>query len=141
MHLCSSIMLLLLLLLLSLFSRVQLCATLFDSASHQALLSLGFSRKEYWSGLPFSSPTHACMLSCFSHVRLCATLWTAAHQAPLSTGFSRQEYRSGSSMILACNFLFMWYLCLVLVSGWWWTHRMRQEVFLSPQIFGIVSEG
>ena len=64
-------------------------------AAHQALLSLGFSRQEYWSGLPFPSPTHACMLSRFSHVRLCATLWTAAHQAPLSTGFSRQEYWSG----------------------------------------------
>ena len=38
---------------------------------------------------------HAWMLSCFSRVRLCATLWTAAHQAPLSTGFSRQEYWSG----------------------------------------------
>ena len=30
-----------------------------------------------------------------SHVRLCATLWTAAHQAPSSMGFSRQEYWSG----------------------------------------------
>ena len=30
-----------------------------------------------------------------SHVRLCATLWTAAHQARLSMGFSRQEYWSG----------------------------------------------
>ena len=38
---------------------------------------------------------HACMLSCFSHVRLCATPWTETHQAPLSTGFSRQEYWSG----------------------------------------------
>ena len=37
----------------------------------------------------------ACMLSCFSHVPLCATLWTAAYQAPLSMGFSRQEYWSG----------------------------------------------
>ena len=35
------------------------------------------------------------MLSCFSRVRLCATLWTAAHQAPLSPGFSRQEDWSG----------------------------------------------
>ena len=26
---------------------------------------------------------HACTLSHFSHVRLCATLWTIAHQAPL----------------------------------------------------------
>ena len=26
------------------------------TATHQAPLSLGFSRQEYWSGLPFSSP-------------------------------------------------------------------------------------
>ena len=35
------------------------------------------------------------MLSCFSRVQLCATLWTVARQAPLSTGFSREEYWSG----------------------------------------------
>ena len=35
------------------------------------------------------------MLSHFSHVQLCATLWTAAHQASLSMGFSRQEYWCG----------------------------------------------
>jgi len=35
------------------------------------------------------------LLSCFSHVRLCATPWTAAHQAPPSLGFSRQEHWSG----------------------------------------------
>ena len=45
--------------------------------------------------MPFPSPMHACMLSRFSHVQLCVTLWTAAHQVPLSRGFSRQEYWSG----------------------------------------------
>ena len=45
----------LLLLLLSRFSRVQLCATPW-TAAHQAPLSMGFSRQEYWSGLPFPSP-------------------------------------------------------------------------------------
>ena len=35
-----------------------------------------------------------CMLSCFSHVQLFATLWTKTCQAPLSLGFSRQEYWS-----------------------------------------------
>ena len=44
----------LLLLLLSRFSRVQLCAIL-ETAAHQALLPLGFSRQEHWSGLPFPS--------------------------------------------------------------------------------------
>ena len=33
------------------------------------------------------------LLSLFSRVRLCVTLWTLAHQAPLTMGFSRQEYR------------------------------------------------
>ena len=47
----------LLLLLLSRFSRVQLCATPL-TAAYQAPLSLGFSRQEHWSGLPFPSPVH-----------------------------------------------------------------------------------
>jgi len=33
--------------------------------------------------------------SCFSRVRLFATLWTVAYQAPLSKGLSRQESWSG----------------------------------------------
>ena len=47
----------LLLLLLSRFSCVRLCATL-ETAAHQAPPSLGFSRQEHWSGLPFPSPMH-----------------------------------------------------------------------------------
>ena len=39
--------------------------------------------------------SHAVTCSCFSHVRLFATLWTVDHQAPLSMGFSRQEYWNG----------------------------------------------
>ena len=60
------------LLLLSHFSRVQLCATP-ETAAHKAPLSLGFSRQEQRSGLPFPSPMHAGILSCFSLVRLCVT--------------------------------------------------------------------
>jgi hypothetical protein len=36
-------------------SCVQLCETLWTVA-HQAPLSMGFSRQEYWSGLPFPPP-------------------------------------------------------------------------------------
>ena len=43
------------LLLLSRFSRDRLCATP-QTAAHQALPFLGFSRQEHWSGLPFPSP-------------------------------------------------------------------------------------
>ena len=40
-----------------LLSRVRLCATP-ETAAHQAPPSLGFSRQEHWSGLPFPSPMH-----------------------------------------------------------------------------------
>ena len=46
-----------LLLLLSRFSRVRLCATPY-TAARQAPPSLGFSRQEHWSGLPFPPPLH-----------------------------------------------------------------------------------
>ena len=44
-----------LLLLLSRFSRVRLCVTP-ETAAYQAPPSLGFSRQEYWSGVPLPSP-------------------------------------------------------------------------------------
>ena len=50
-------LLLLLLLLLSCVSCVRLCVTP-QMVAHQAPLSLGFSRQEHWSGLPFPSPMH-----------------------------------------------------------------------------------
>ena len=76
-----------LLLPLSHFSRVRLCAT----------PSLGFSRQEHWSGLPFPSPMHNSEKWKWNrcHVRLFATPWTAAYQAPPSMGFSRRECWSG----------------------------------------------
>ena len=49
----------LLLLLLSHFSRVRLLATSW-TAAHQAPPSMGFSRQEYWSGVPLSSPQGWC---------------------------------------------------------------------------------
>ena len=44
-----------------------------------------------------------------------------------------------SSVILACDFLFLWYLCLVLVSGWWWPHGMSLGVFL-PSFCNFLKE-
>ena len=66
-----------------LLSRVRLLATLW-TASHQAPPSMGFSRQEYWSGVPLSSPTSFSSVQSLSCVRLFATPWIAAHQASLS---------------------------------------------------------
>ena len=44
-------------LLLRCFIRIRLCAAP-QMAAHQAPPSLGFSRQEHWSGLPFPSPVY-----------------------------------------------------------------------------------
>ena len=67
-------------------------------AAHQAPPSLGFSRQEHWSGLPFPSPMHESEKWKWSRsvmAWLLATPWTAAYQVPPSMGFSGQEYWSG----------------------------------------------
>ena len=51
-----SLLLTVLLLLLSRFSRVRLCDPIDGSSPGSP--SLGFSREEHWSGLPFLSPMH-----------------------------------------------------------------------------------
>ena len=40
------------------FTNYILLLLLLLMAAHQALPSLGFSRQEHWSGLPFPSPMH-----------------------------------------------------------------------------------
>ena len=94
-----------LLLLLSHFSRVRLCSTP-QTAAHQAPPSLGFSRQEHWSGLPFPSPMHESGKGKWS----CSVMSDpqrphglhAAYQAPPSMGFSRQEYWSGERIFFSC---------------------------------------
>ena len=54
-------------------------------AAHQAPPSLGFSRQEHWSGLPFPSPMHESESEVTSRVRLFATPWTAAYSLPGSS--------------------------------------------------------
>ena len=83
-------------------------------AAHQAPPSLGFSRQDHWSGLPFPSPVHESekwkwkvKVKSLSLVRLLATPWTAAYQPPLSMGFSRQEYWSGGAIAFSIIFLIM----------------------------------
>ena len=53
-----------LLLLLRRFSHVRLCETPW-TAVYQAPPSLGFSREEYWSGVPLPSPGDLLYMPCF----------------------------------------------------------------------------
>ena len=116
------------------------------TAAYQAPPSLGFSRREYWSGAPLPSPTsHSanpqnksksllnlsfggkwaevcgapghCMS--LSHSQLFAAPWTVACQAGLSMGFSRQEFWSGCHFLLQGIFLTQrWNLCLLHLLRW-----------------------
>ena len=91
-------------LLLRHLSRVQLCATP-QMAAHQASPSLGFSRQEHWSGLPFPSPMHdsekwKVKVKSLSGVQLLATPWTAAYQTPLSMDFPGKSTGVGCHCLL-----------------------------------------
>ena len=66
-------------------------------AVHQTPPSLGFSRQEHWSGLPFPSPVHESE-KWKEVAQLCLTLSNPMdYSLPGSSvqGFSRQEYWSG----------------------------------------------
>ena len=54
-------------------SRVWLLVTPW-TAAHQAPLSMGFSRQEYWSGLPLPSPLNCTVYSIFYLCSLC-NIW------------------------------------------------------------------
>ena len=49
--------------------------------------------------------------------------------------FSWESLPLFSSKILACNFLFWYCLCLVLVSGWWRLHKVTLGLF--PPIYSL----
>ena len=86
-------MLPLLLLLLSCFSRVWLCTSPL-MAAHQAPPSLGFSRQERWSGLPFPSPMERLIGTAFFHCCYVAESWLALrlHMNCNTLGFSILHY-------------------------------------------------
>ena len=98
---------LLLLLLLSRFSRVR---TLWDpidgSPPGSPIPGILQARTLEWAAISFSKAWKwKVKVKSLSHVRLCATPWTAAYQAPLSMAFSREEYWSGVPLLSPGNSL------------------------------------
>ena len=83
--------------MLLLLSQLQSCPTLCDpiDSSPSGSPSLGFSRQERWSGLPFLSPMHESESEVPQSCPTLATPWTADYQAPVFMGFSRHECWSG----------------------------------------------
>ena len=99
------------------------------TVAHQAPLSMGFFRQEYWSGLPFHSPGqyvyHSSLMvtlgfqfssvQSLSCVRLFATPWITACQVSLSITNSRsllklmpiESLMPSSCLILCCPLLLL----------------------------------
>ena len=98
-------------------SHVWLFATLW-TAAHQAPLSMGFSRQEYWSGLPFPSPGDWSHVSCIS----CNDRWILYHcttwKAYCRCCCSPNHSLNGKSL---CNR--QWGLGL----GWWWERQKKMD--------------
>ena len=92
-------------------SRVRLFATPWTVA-HQALPSMGFSRQEYWSGLPFPSPGGSSQLRDRTRISCiagrCFNLWTTREAVYwvwiwliLFSGFSFLIFKS--VLVLDCH--------------------------------------
>ena len=97
---------------------------------HEAPPSLGFSRQEHWSGLPFPSPMHESEKWKWSRSVLSDSLstpWTAAYQVSPSMGFSRQEDWSGVPLPSPLHIWGCWYFSgqswfqLVIHPAWHFT--------------------
>ena len=99
--------------LLSLFSHVQLFG-IPRAAARQALLSMGFSRQEYWSGLPCLPPQDLPNLGIKS-----ASLVSSA----LAGGFFTTSTTYGAHTLCVCFFLLFVFPCK---NG----NLMRAEIFV-----------
>ena len=74
-------------------SCVWLCATMWTVA-HQALLSMEFTRQQYWSGLPFPPPSGSCewnLLNLYSHLVKDSEKAMAPHSSTLAWKIPQTE--------------------------------------------------
>ena len=85
-------------------SRVQLLATPW-TAAHQAPPSMGFSRQEYWSGVPLPSPTVYAATAAAKSLQLCPTLCDPIDGSPPCSpipGILQARTQVGCQFLLQC---------------------------------------
>ena len=94
-----------LLLLLRCFSRVRLCDPIDGSPPGFPVPRVLQARTLEWVAIPFSS---ACMLSSFSRVRLCATLWTAVTRLLCPRDSLGKSTGVGCHFLLWCVYIYIY---------------------------------
>ena len=107
-------------------SHVRLLATPW-TAAHQAPLSMGFSRQEYWSGLPLPSLLHSSNNQHIQHLSMCILvtfLWRNVYLALLPIFWLRLFF------ILRCM------SCKTTAfSNWWHTYHSHYWIYMSFPLF------
>ena len=91
-------------------SRVQLFKTPWTIA-RQAPLSMGFSRQEYWNGLPFPPHQHGtCSIKTYSRIKcmyacvyMCMHVYTHSHASRSSVFWHTHIFKLPSSWTFHCN--------------------------------------
>ena len=106
----------------SCFSRVRLCATP-ETAAHQAPPSLGCSRQEHWSGLPFPSPVHESEKWKWSCWVVSNSQWLHGLQP---TRLLHPWDFPGKSTGVGCHCLRLCIPLLLYPLIYWWTLRLLQ---------------
>ena len=87
---------------MKLFSCVRLFATPW-TAAYQAPPSMGFSRQEYWSGVPSPSPTSVCCCCCCQVASVVSDSVRSHRRQP--TRLPRPWESSGKNTGVGCHFL------------------------------------
>ena len=108
-------------------------------AAHQFPPSLGFSRQEHWSGLPFPSPMHESEKWKWSCSVMSHSLWLHLLQP---TRFPRPWDPSGKNTGVGCHCLLRplqqnvlyWFSPHCLFGAAIWDVASRAEVLILPQI-------
>ena len=107
-------------------SCVRLFATPWTVA-HQAPLSMGFSRQEYWSGLPFSSPVHCSHIgSELASPALAGRFFTTAPLRKPKLRHTEEQFK-----IASCTDLHKYIIKLFL----YYLHRLSKGLLIQQCLF------
>ena len=98
------------------------CIRLFTTpwiAAHQAPLSMGFSRREYWSRVPLPSP-----IDCMSFL---TKFWIILSTKSYKIGLSDPKKLKDRKFYWCCLNISMgeWGMWQILFGGWLWSHPSR----------------
>ena len=117
--------------MLSLFSHVWLSVTPW-TVVHQAPLSMGFSRQEYWSGLPiFPIQGLNMQLLCLLHCRLILYCWATGEAPVFVNKYTNIHIHLGKTK---------WAMQVHPLLIWWWHILLKPEYSMQMTIFMAESE-